>query len=94
MILDTAILAAATAVGLPILRAFAAIWLWYSLRAIHYTIIPRACIASAVAVAWLTLFLAGGLRPERSWIDRFGSALGLGWIVVGFGYAGVAFLFP
>jgi hypothetical protein len=67
-------------------------WLWYLLHAIHKKIVPRAYIASAIAGAWLTLVLAGCWRPERTWIDRLGTALGLGWIVVGLGYHGVAFL--
>jgi hypothetical protein len=67
-------------------------WLWYSLRAIHKKIVPRAYIASAIAGAWLTLVLAGCWRPESTWIDRLGTAVGLGWIVVGLGYHGIAFL--
>jgi hypothetical protein len=67
-------------------------WLWYSLRAIQNKIVSRAYVASAIAGAWLTLVLAGCWRPERTWIDRLGTALGLGWIIVGLGCQGVAFL--
>jgi hypothetical protein len=37
----------------------------------------------AVIVSWLTLVLIGRWRPEPSWIDRWGRALGCAWIVVG-----------
>lgn len=44
----------------------------------------------SVAAAWLTLLLAVGWRPERSWQDRLGRALGAYWIaaliVVAWGY--------
>lgn len=32
--------------------------------------------------SWLALFLSGRWRPERSWIDRLGRTLGIGWLVV------------
>jgi len=35
-----------------------------------------------VAGAWLILALGGCWRPEPRWIDRFGRALGLAWIIV------------
>jgi hypothetical protein len=34
-----------------------------------------------VAGAWLTLLLAGAWRPEPTWVDRAGRALGVGWIM-------------
>jgi hypothetical protein len=37
----------------------------------------------AVAVSWLTLVLIGRWRPERSWVDRWGRALGFTWIILG-----------
>jgi hypothetical protein len=37
----------------------------------------------AVAVSWLTLVLIGRSRPEPSWVDRWGRALGCIWIIVG-----------
>jgi hypothetical protein len=37
----------------------------------------------AVAVSWLTLVLIGRWRPEPSWVDRCGRALGCTWIIVG-----------
>jgi hypothetical protein len=37
----------------------------------------------AIAVSWLILWLGGGWRPERSWIDRAGRLLGVVWIVFG-----------
>ncbi len=37
----------------------------------------------AVAVSWLTLILIGRWRPEASWVDRAGRALGCAWILVG-----------
>lgn len=33
-----------------------------------------------VAGAWLTLLLAGAWRPEPTWVDRAGRALGVSWI--------------
>jgi hypothetical protein len=33
-----------------------------------------------VAGAWIALALAGRWRPERSWIDRLGRAIGVFWI--------------
>jgi len=41
----------------------------------------------AVAVAWATLVLSGNWKPEASWIDRLGRALGVGWIVAAFALA-------
>jgi hypothetical protein len=64
------------------------------MRAIHYKIVTRAYIATAVAVAWITLALARCFRPERSWIERCGTALGVGWIITGLGSTAVGFLFP
>jgi hypothetical protein len=37
----------------------------------------------AVAVSWLTLVLIGRWRPEPSWVDRWGRALGCAWIILG-----------
>jgi hypothetical protein len=37
----------------------------------------------AIAVSWLILWLGGGWRPERSWIDRTGRAFGVLWIAFG-----------
>ena len=34
----------------------------------------------AVASAWVALALAGRWRPERSWLDRWGRAMGFAWI--------------
>jgi hypothetical protein len=48
--------------------------------------------STAVPGAWLGLFLARKWRPEPSWIDRMGRALGLYWIILlcaFFGYEGV-----
>jgi hypothetical protein len=67
-------------------------FLWYILRAVHRYIILRAHIAAAVAGAWLTLLMAGWWRPERSWIDRLGRALGFTWIAVELAYAGAPLL--
>ena len=39
-------------------------------------------IASAVASVWGMMCLGRVLRPERSWIDRLGRALGILWIVM------------
>jgi hypothetical protein len=37
--------------------------------------------AYTVAAGWLTLALLGRWRPEKSWIDRLGRVLGVGWII-------------
>lgn len=39
-------------------------------------------LAPAVAVTWTILILARSWRPEPSWIDRAGRALGIYWLVV------------
>jgi len=36
--------------------------------------------ATAIMAAWLILALSGRWRPERTWIDRLGSLIGLAWI--------------
>jgi hypothetical protein len=38
--------------------------------------------ASAIVATWLTLILGRHWRPERSWLDRSGRALGVFWIVL------------
>jgi hypothetical protein len=43
--------------------------------------LPEA-VGLAVTAAWLTLALGGRWRPEPSWIDRAGRALGACWIVL------------
>ena len=43
-----------------------------------------------VAGSWLALILAGTWRPERSWLDRAGRALGWFWILAALHF----FLFP
>lgn len=43
-----------------------------------------------VAGAWLTLRMAGAWRPEPTWVDRAGRALGLFWILAAFHFL----LFP
>jgi hypothetical protein len=42
-------------------------------------ILPRR-VAPAVAGAWLVLALGGRWRPDPSWLDRSGAALGIAWI--------------
>jgi len=37
----------------------------------------------AVAVSWCTLVFIGRWRPEPSWVDRWGRALGCTWIILG-----------
>jgi hypothetical protein len=67
--------------------------LWYIALDMHRRVLPRAYAASAVAGAWLVLVLAGWWRPERSWIDRFGRALGFGWLAISLVYHGAPLLF-
>jgi hypothetical protein len=40
-------------------------------------------IGAGVALSWLILWLGGGWRPGRTWIDRTGRVLGWLWIVGG-----------
>lgn len=42
----------------------------------------RAEVGFAVAAAWLVLILGGRWRPETSWIDRWGCAMGAYWIML------------
>ncbi|MHB1557681.1 MAG: hypothetical protein ACYC61_09395 [Isosphaeraceae bacterium] len=35
-----------------------------------------------MAAFWLVPAVAGRWRPEKSWIDRLGRALGITWIVI------------
>jgi hypothetical protein len=44
-------------------------------------VVSHIVIAHSVAAAWMALVLATGWRPERSWIDRMGRALGTFWLV-------------
>jgi hypothetical protein len=67
--------------------------LWYIALDMHRRVLPRAYAASAVAGAWLVLVLAGWWRPDRSWIDRFGRALGFGWLAISLVYHGAPLLF-
>ena len=67
---------------------------WYISNAMHVKIIPRPYAACAVCGAWLTLFLAGSWRPERSGVDRLGRAVGVGWIVISLGYCAISFFVP
>lgn len=48
----------------------------------------------AVIAAWVALILVGRWRPERSWIDRAGRALGAYWIVLGLYELGYAWGVP
>ncbi len=41
-----------------------------------------AMIGAAVASGWILLLVSGQRRPERSWIDRAGRALGWFWIAI------------
>jgi hypothetical protein len=41
------------------------------------------CAGPAVAAAWTVLIVGRRWRPERSWIDRLGIALGLYWLLHG-----------
>ena len=36
----------------------------------------------AVAATWVVLAASGRWRPEKSWVDRLGRALGLAWICI------------
>jgi hypothetical protein len=35
-----------------------------------------------VVVAWITLVLVGRWRPEPTWLDRLGRAVGIVWILM------------
>lgn len=53
---------------------------WSGLFSGSIFIVPQ--IGLAVAVAWMVLAMSGRCRPESSWIDRLGRALGVYWILV------------
>jgi hypothetical protein len=42
--------------------------------------------AGAVAAVWLFAALAGCWRPEKTWVDRTGRALGAFWLLVAAAY--------
>ena len=65
--------------------------LWYIARPMHLHVIPRAMRLPQSRGAWLTLLLAGWWRPEPTWIDRFGRALGAAWLAVSLVYHGISF---
>src|SRR5205823_256298 len=48
------------------------------LRSFWY--VYRLPVGPAVAAVWLALALGGRWRPERSWVDRLGRAIGWAWI--------------
>jgi hypothetical protein len=50
--------------------------IWVALRS------PRTDVGHAVLAAWLVLALTRCWRPERTWIDRLGRALGVFWLVM------------
>jgi hypothetical protein len=54
---------------------------WFHMHAILPAAHP---ISYAVIAAWALLFLSRRGRPEPSWIDRTGRALGICWIAVAF----------
>jgi hypothetical protein len=41
-------------------------------------------VGLAVSTSWMTLLVGRRWRPEASWVDRLGRALGIGWIATGF----------
>ena len=38
-------------------------------------------VGSVILLGWFVLAVSGRWQAERSWIDRFGRALGIGWII-------------
>ena len=48
--------------------------------------------AAAVLVGWLVLALGGTWAAERSWVDRLGRAVGVGWVVALVAEVGSEFL--
>jgi hypothetical protein len=44
---------------------------------------------ATVPVSWIALKLAGHWRPEAGWIDRFGRALAVGWMLLLPAYVGL-----
>ncbi len=49
---------------------------------LHFQYVGSYRVGCWVLGSWLALFLSGRRRPERSWIDRIGRILGIGWLVV------------
>jgi len=50
---------------------------------------PMFLVGGAAASVLIVLWLSGGWREDRSWIDRAGRALGIYWIAISvlFGWA-------
>jgi hypothetical protein len=51
----------------------------------YFTMLAPGQIGAGVLCSWLMLALSGRWRPEPSWIDRLGRALGVYWILTIFG---------
>ena len=45
--------------------------------------VPIATVSVAVSSAWLALVIGRAWKAERSWIDRIGRLVGVGWIAIG-----------
>ncbi|QDV33085.1 hypothetical protein [Tautonia plasticadhaerens] len=43
---------------------------------------PAWVVPAMVTLAWLALAIGRGWRPERSWVDRTGRAVGLAWLAM------------
>jgi hypothetical protein len=52
---------------------------WGGIGYLYYIGSPT--IGSTILFAWFILAVSGRWRAERSWIDRFGRAMGIGWII-------------
>lgn len=54
-------------------------WHLFTSKVVDTMTLRLGILAASVPLAWLALAIAGRWRPERSWIDRLGGAIGLCW---------------
>jgi hypothetical protein len=55
--------------------------MWFSVEAAVY--FSHLCVGLSVLASWMTLVVGRRWRAEASWVDRFGRALGVWWVVAG-----------
>jgi hypothetical protein len=56
---------------------------WPKFDVEEYAFITIMSISLAILVSWMTLFVGRRWCAERSWVDRLGRAVGVGWISMG-----------
>ena len=68
--------------------------LWYIALCMHLHVIRGVCGFRDRGGLVDPFLFVGWWRPERTWIDRFGRALGAGWMAVSLAYHGISFFIP